>query len=80
MQVLVQLDEETMRWLEKVAPGSSRKRSRFIRLAIQRALMDLEERTTREAYLRWPDEEPAYFNPRAWEPAEPPKAKAPRRR
>ena len=59
VQVLVQLDEETMRQLEKVAPGSSRKRSRFIRLAIQRALMDLEEKATREAYRRWPDDEPA---------------------
>ncbi|HVE86472.1 MAG TPA: hypothetical protein VND93_26630 [Myxococcales bacterium] len=69
MQVLVQLDEETMRLLEKVAPGSSRKRSRFIRLAIQRALMDLQEKAIREAYLRWPDDEPAYFNPKAWEPS-----------
>jgi predicted transcriptional regulator len=75
VQVLVQLDEETMRQLEKVAPGSSRKRSRFIRLAIQRALMDLEEKATREAYLRWPDDEPAYFNPETWDTA-----KAPRRR
>jgi predicted transcriptional regulator len=75
VQVLVQLDEETMRWLERAAPGSSRKRSRFIRLAIQRALMDLEEKATREAYLRWPDDEPAYFNPKAWGAS-----KTPRRR
>jgi predicted transcriptional regulator len=69
VRVLVRLAEETMRQMEKVAPGSSRKRSRFIRLAIQRALVDLEETSTREAYLRWPDDEPAYFNPRTWEAA-----------
>jgi len=66
--VLVQLDEATVRQLDKVAPGRSRKRSRFIRLAIQKALMDLQESATRAAYRRLPDDEPAHFDPKEWEP------------
>ncbi|GMU59667.1 MAG: hypothetical protein AMXMBFR34_14300 [Myxococcaceae bacterium] len=77
MQVLIQLDEEMVRELDRVAPGKSRKRSRFIRLAIQRALMELEESNTRKAYERWPDDEPAYFNPNTWAEKS---RKAPRRK
>jgi hypothetical protein len=64
-QILVQIDEATARRLEKVAPAKTRQRSRFIRLAIQKALMDLEELDTREAYARKPDAPPA-FDPRTW--------------
>ena len=68
MQVLIELDAETLRRLEKVAPGKSRKRSAFIRAAIQRSLWALDEEKTREAYLGDPDEDPAPFDPSAWEP------------
>ncbi len=75
VQVLVQLDEETLRRLEEVAPGRSRKRSEFIRQAVQRALAEEQERRTAEAYRRQPDDEPAYFEPSAWLAA----SEAPRR-
>ena len=64
-QILLQIDEPMARQLEKVAPPKSRQRSRFIRLAIQRALMDLQEIKTREAYARHPDA-PAGFDARTW--------------
>lgn len=67
MQVLIELDAETLRRLEKVAPGRSRKRSAFIRAAIQSSLWALEEAKTRQAYLGDPDLEPAPFDPSAWE-------------
>jgi hypothetical protein len=66
VQILVQLDEATARELEKVAPAASRQRSRFIRMAIQSALMQLQESKTREAYRRLPDDEPAHFDPSVW--------------
>lgn len=68
MQVLIELDAETLRKLEKVAPGKSRKRSAFIRAAIQRSLWELEEQKTRQAYLDTPDTLPPVFNPEEWEP------------
>ncbi len=68
MQVLIELDEETLRRLEKVAPGKSRKRSAFIRAAVQKALWELEEEKTRQAYLASPDVEPAPFDAASWEP------------
>ena len=68
VQLLVQIDEETARALERVAPGRSRQRSRFIRLAIRKALMDLEEIHTREAYRRVPDDEAEHFDAKEWEP------------
>ena len=64
-QVLVQLPEEMIEALDRVAPASARLRSRFIRLAIQKALMELEDARTRDAYLRLPDGEPP-FDARAW--------------
>lgn len=80
MQVLIELDAETLRRLEAVAPGKSRKRSAFIRAAVQRALWELEEEKTRRAYLESPDVEPLAFDAASWEPLpfggfEPPKVK-----
>lgn len=80
VQVLVELDEETLRRLEAVAPGKSRKRSAFIRAAVQKALWDLEEERTRRAYLESPDAEPYAFDVASWEPLpfggfEPPREK-----
>ncbi len=77
VHVLVQLDEETAKELEAAVPARTRRRSEFIRLAIRRALWDLEEARTAEAYRRQPDDEPAYFGAGTWEPAT---AKTPRRR
>lgn len=56
-----------LRELERVAPGSSRKRSRFIRLALQKALMDLQDLATRKAYARMPDDGPDWFDERVWD-------------
>ena len=44
---------------EQVAPGRSRKRSAFIRTAIQKSLWEIEEEKTRAAYLADPDGDPA---------------------
>jgi predicted DNA-binding protein len=68
MQVLIELDDDTHRRLEQVAPSRSRKRSAFIRAAIQKALWELDEAKTREAYLAAPDDEPVAFDPGVWEP------------
>jgi predicted transcriptional regulator len=85
MQVLIELDEDTLQRLEEVAPAKSRRRSAFIRSAIRKSLWELEEEKTRRAYLRAPDAEPAPFDPDAWEPNpyggfEPPAAPATRSR
>lgn len=53
-QILVQLDEPLARKLERFVPGSSRKRSKFIRDAIERALLAASEAETQAAYLRQP--------------------------
>jgi hypothetical protein len=64
-QILVQLDDETAAQLEAVVPGSSRKRSEFLRGVIARALHETLELSTRKAYEKWPDE-PAPVDPGAW--------------
>jgi predicted transcriptional regulator len=69
-QLLIEVDPETAAQLEKVAPGRSRRRSEFIRSAIRRALWELEERATAEAYARRPDSaDDAYIDPVVWEDA-----------
>ena len=70
-QLLIEIDPELSKRLEKVAPSRSRRRSEFIRLAIRKALWELEERATAEAYHRQPDAEEPYLDPTLWEP--PPK-------
>jgi predicted transcriptional regulator len=68
-QLLVELDDDMAARLEQVAPSRSRRRSDFIRAAIRRALWDLEEQATADAYRQQPDvASDAYFDPRAWEP------------
>jgi predicted transcriptional regulator len=69
IRFLVQLDDETARALERFAPAAAHARSRFIRLAIRRAPMEEQDRVTRLAYARAPDDEPAHFDAGAWEPA-----------
>ncbi len=68
-QVLIQLDDATAARLEKVAPGSSRKRSEFLRGVIARALHETLEVQTRRAYEEWPDEARA-VDPGEWASAE----------
>ena len=54
-QVLLQLDDDLAERIERVAPARSRKRAEFIRQALLKALWDLEEQATAEAYQRQPD-------------------------
>jgi predicted transcriptional regulator len=72
-QILVELDDALAAKLEKAAPARSRRRSRFVRSALAKALWDLEEQATAEAYRRQPDTEDAYFEASVWEAnSEPP--------
>ncbi|HVH57211.1 MAG TPA: CopG family transcriptional regulator [Vicinamibacterales bacterium] len=66
--VLIELDDETAARIERVAPGRTRQRSEFIRNAIRRALWELEERQTADAYRRQPDSGEAYIEADAWTP------------
>jgi predicted transcriptional regulator len=69
-QLLIELDDDVAKRLEEVAPARSRKRSEFIRAAVNKALWDLEEKATQEAYQRVPDQAAdVYIDPRAWETA-----------
>lgn len=53
--------------LEAIAPARSRKRSEFLRRAIQEAIWALEEEATREAYARQPDsDERPGIDARVW--------------
>ncbi len=68
-QILIEIEDDVAEQLEQVAPGRSRKRSEFIRTAIRRALWELEEKATAEAYRRCPDAAAdAYVDARVWEP------------
>jgi predicted transcriptional regulator len=53
--ILVQIDEPTYRALSKIAPAAKRRRSRFIREAVRKALLDAEYERIRQAYLAQPD-------------------------
>lgn len=67
--MLIELDDEVAAKLEKVAPGRTRRRSEFIRMAVRRALWDLEEQATAEAYRRVPEATPQPDpDPAVWEP------------
>jgi predicted transcriptional regulator len=67
-QLIIEVDDKLAAGLEKVAPSRSRRRSEFIRYAIRRALWDLEEQQTAEAYRKLPDSETeVYLDPNVWE-------------
>jgi predicted transcriptional regulator len=67
--LLVELDDDVAAKLERVAPGRARRRSEFIRMAVRRALWDLEEQATAEAYQRAPDAATeGHWDPAVWEP------------
>ena len=68
-KILIELDEEMTHRLERIAPARSRRRSEFIRLAIGKALAEVEEERTAAAYRQQPDAgDDAYVDPRVWEP------------
>jgi Arc/MetJ-type ribon-helix-helix transcriptional regulator len=67
--LIVELDDAVAAQLERVAPGRARQRSEFIRNAIRKALWEIEEHATAEAYGRQPDSaKDAYLNADVWEP------------
>ena len=71
-QLLVEVDDVTFGKLEQIAPARSRRRSAFIRTAIQKAISEEQERVTAEAYRKIPDAaDDAWFDPRVWEPRAP---------
>ncbi len=70
--LLVEVDEDTFKKLERIAPARSRRRSAFIRAAIQKAICEEQERATAAAYRRVPDSaDDAWFDPHVWEPKPP---------
>ena len=77
--MLIALDEDIAARLEQVAPGRTRRRSEFVRQAIRRALWDLEERATADAYRRQPDAETSYLDATVWEPRATPRRPRSRR-
>jgi len=66
-QFLIEIDDETARRLEAVAPGKARMRSQFIRQAIRRSLDALAEERMAEAYRTDPDDEPAHVDATLWD-------------
>ena len=53
--LLIQMDEQTLAALNRVAEPGKRRRSEFVRQAIRRAIRQAEYRAMREAYRRQPD-------------------------
>jgi predicted transcriptional regulator len=67
--MLVELDDDLAAALERVAPARSRGRSEFVRAALRKALWELQEKATAEAYRRQPDSaRDAYVDASVWEP------------
>lgn len=80
-QILIEIESEVLEKLERIAPGRSRRRSEFIRAAIRKALWELEETATAQAYRDAPDAaDEAYLGAEVWEGAKAGRAKAGRRR
>ena len=52
---LIQLDDQTLAALNRVAEPGKRKRSEFVRQAIRKAIRQAEYRAMREAYRKQPD-------------------------
>jgi gamma-glutamyl:cysteine ligase YbdK (ATP-grasp superfamily) len=55
--LLVQIDDSTLRDLNRVAPAAKRQRAEFVWAAIRKAIRETEEERMRLAYLRHPDSE-----------------------
>jgi metal-responsive CopG/Arc/MetJ family transcriptional regulator len=54
-QLLIQLDEQTLTELNRVAAPGKRQRSEFVRQAIRKAIREAEYDAMREAYRKQPD-------------------------
>jgi metal-responsive CopG/Arc/MetJ family transcriptional regulator len=54
-QLLVQLDEQTLAALNRIAAPKKRQRSEFVRQAIRKAVRQAEYDAMREAYRKQPD-------------------------
>jgi predicted transcriptional regulator len=68
-QILLEVDDRLAERLEAIAPARSRKRSEFLRRAIQEAIWALEEEATRDAYVRQPDSGEQPVDARVWDPS-----------
>jgi metal-responsive CopG/Arc/MetJ family transcriptional regulator len=69
--LLVQIDEPTLRALNRVAPAAKRQRAEFVRAAIRKAIRESEEERMRKAYLAQPDSEVEaddWSNAEEWKP------------
>jgi metal-responsive CopG/Arc/MetJ family transcriptional regulator len=53
--ILIQLDESTLKALNRVAPAAKRQRAEFIRQAVKSAIRKKEYAGIKEAYLKQPD-------------------------
>jgi len=53
--ILIQLDDSTLKSLNKIAPAAKRQRAEFVRQAVKDAIRKREYEQIREAYLRQPD-------------------------
>jgi len=53
--LLIQLDEPTLKALNRIAAPGKRKRSEFVRQAIRNAIRQTEYHAMREAYRNQPD-------------------------
>ena len=53
--ILIQLDDSTIKSLNKIAPAAKRQRAEFIRQAVKDAIRKREYEQIREAYLKQPD-------------------------
>jgi len=66
-RLTIEIGDDLAALLELAAPGRSRRRSDFIRRAIRKALWELEERKTADAYARQPDTLDAFVDGGVWE-------------
>jgi metal-responsive CopG/Arc/MetJ family transcriptional regulator len=69
--LLIQVDEPTLKALNRIAPAKQRKRAEFVRTAIRKAIREFEEERMRAAYLQNPDSETEaddWSNPEEWKP------------
>ena len=53
--ILIQLDDATLKSLDRIAPAAKRQRAEFVRQAVKEAIRKREYEQIREAYLRQPD-------------------------
>lgn len=69
--ILIQLDDVTLKSLNRIAPVAKRQRAEFIRQAVKDAIRKREYQQIREAYLRQPDsctDADDWSNAEEWKP------------